>query len=553
MKKKTARVIKFHPSITVIKGQNDTGKSCLVRSLYHSLGAETRLEGKWLEDNVCYLLDFKVDHSRYSILRMESMFGLFDVDKKLIGTFRSVTKELTPQLADLFNYKIRLLDQNNNAIIPPPAYLYSFFYIDQDLSWNKKFNCFNRLSQLKGWKKPMTEYVTGLKPNEYFEEKIALEEFKKRKNEEEAELKIQEHVFEKFREVKGEVILTYNIEDFESEIEELLKEINSINRGVNKFKSLLTELYSELSYLENQKQIIEHTKSELSKDYEYATNVLKEDSVECPMCGIEYENNFKERFEIAKDEDSCNDLLINTTRLIGEIKDKIQRNRKLLDVEEAAEQKLRSLLESKKEKITFEDIIKNESYSTAQKIMQSNIDLSKKTINSLSNDIDCKNKVLKQITDGDHIAEIKKNYRSKMKYYLNELDVHTLTEASYKEMTCEINTSGSDLPRALLANYFSILNTIFEKSSTTRFPIIIDSPNQNAQDNNNLPKIYEFLLKHQPLNSQMILASEDLTNNIEYFGDTIELNSKYKLLLENEYQRVYEEINPLLTQCLSET
>jgi DNA repair ATPase RecN len=260
MKKKTARTIKFHPSVTVIKGQNDTGKSCLVRSLYYSLGAETHQQPTWLEDNVCYLLDFKIDNVKYSILRAEETFGLFDSDKKLIGTYRSVTNELTPKLAELFDYKIQLFDnKKGSSVIPPPAYIYSFFYIDQDSSWNKKFNSFDRLHQLSNWQQPITEYVTGVKPNKYFEEKIASEKLKKQKSEIENELKIQEHVFNKLRDIKGEIVLTYNIKNFETEIEELMKEINHINQGVNRFKSLLTGLYSELSSLENQKQIIEKT------------------------------------------------------------------------------------------------------------------------------------------------------------------------------------------------------------------------------------------------------------------------------------------------------
>jgi hypothetical protein len=276
---------------------------------------------------------------------------------------------------------------------------------------------------------------------------------------------------------------------------------------------------------------------------------LKEDSVECPTCGAEYENNFKERFEIAKDEDRCSHLLIEVSNRINEVEEKIQSNRKLLIYEEATEKKLRSLLDSKKEKITFEDVIKNESHNTAQKIMQNNIDLNRKAVSTLLDDINEKKKALDRIADKDRTAEIKNFYRGRMKYFLHELDVQNLTEDSYREMTCLIKASGSDLPRALLANYFSILNTIFDKSSTTRFPIIIDSPNQNAQDPINLPKIYKFIVEHKPLDSQLILASEDVTD-IQYPGDIIELDNKYKLLQEDQYDEVYEEINPLLTQAL---
>ncbi|MGR5158537.1 AAA family ATPase [Vibrio owensii] len=35
---------KFSPNINIIKGENDTGKSSFIKSLYHTLGADVRLD-----------------------------------------------------------------------------------------------------------------------------------------------------------------------------------------------------------------------------------------------------------------------------------------------------------------------------------------------------------------------------------------------------------------------------------------------------------------------------------------------------------------------------
>ncbi|EOJ0915716.1 AAA family ATPase [Klebsiella pneumoniae] len=42
---------KFSPDINIITGENDTGKSSFIKSLYHTLGADVRLDKKWKEDN----------------------------------------------------------------------------------------------------------------------------------------------------------------------------------------------------------------------------------------------------------------------------------------------------------------------------------------------------------------------------------------------------------------------------------------------------------------------------------------------------------------------
>lgn len=37
---------KFSPDINIITGENDTGKSSFIKSLYHTLGADVRLDKK---------------------------------------------------------------------------------------------------------------------------------------------------------------------------------------------------------------------------------------------------------------------------------------------------------------------------------------------------------------------------------------------------------------------------------------------------------------------------------------------------------------------------
>jgi len=40
MAEKKAKKVKFHPQTTLILGGNDTGKSCLLKSIYSTFGAE---------------------------------------------------------------------------------------------------------------------------------------------------------------------------------------------------------------------------------------------------------------------------------------------------------------------------------------------------------------------------------------------------------------------------------------------------------------------------------------------------------------------------------
>ena len=46
---KRARIIKFHPKMNLIKGENHVGKSSLIKSIYYTLGAAPNvMHPKWM-------------------------------------------------------------------------------------------------------------------------------------------------------------------------------------------------------------------------------------------------------------------------------------------------------------------------------------------------------------------------------------------------------------------------------------------------------------------------------------------------------------------------
>ena len=70
LKEKRGRRFSFHPKTTVVKGDNDTGKSSLLKSIYRCFGAEPahsrEMEGS---SRVIALLSFTVDGKLFQVLR----------------------------------------------------------------------------------------------------------------------------------------------------------------------------------------------------------------------------------------------------------------------------------------------------------------------------------------------------------------------------------------------------------------------------------------------------------------------------------------------------
>jgi hypothetical protein len=136
-------------------------------------------------------------------------------------------------------------------------------------------------------------------------------------------------------------------------------------------------------------------------------------------------------------------------------------------------------------------------------------------------------------------------YRELLRRNLSELEVNPLSGDAYNSIAPPIREIGSLLPRTLLAYYFAVLELAAKRSPSTVCPIVIDSPNQQAQDDHSLSIMLRFIAERQPVNTQLILSIEK-TMGVDLGGKLVELEDKYHLLAEPEYDSVKAEISSLL-------
>ena len=78
LKEQAAKIVNFHPQMTIIKGENSTGKSSLMKMIYQAMGASVPNIPKFFKDaDVISLLCFTVNGDEYSILKHQKRFLLF--------------------------------------------------------------------------------------------------------------------------------------------------------------------------------------------------------------------------------------------------------------------------------------------------------------------------------------------------------------------------------------------------------------------------------------------------------------------------------------------
>lgn len=545
LKEKKARSIVFHPKVTIIKGENDTGKSCLIKSIYRTFGAETpQVHTKWESANVISVLYFTIDGKEAIILRDGKLFCFFQ-EGSLVKRCTSVTKELSPFLSSLFKFKLPLKSKGKDSQATP-AFLYLPFYFDQDQSWAGQWNSFKYLNQFSAWKADVINFHTGIRPTEYFEAKIKKNGLVDEKTFEESNKKLLNTTKHNIAKHLNSAQFNIDIEAYQKEINLLLEECKQIKQDEESLKNRMLELHNRKYILVDQKHIVEHSLKELSKDYKYAVTELP-DSVQCPTCGYVHSNSFNERFNIAQDEYRCQELLTEINSELDNINKILESStQKVLELKQQ-HSTVFQLLEARQGEVKLGDIIKSVGRQEVNKVLENELRIINSKIFDIEDKIASQEKIMKEYDDPDRTREIKSKYLILMKRFLRQLHVFNLPEKSYKRMDCSINETGSDYPRALLAFYFALLHIINHFSTSTFCPIVLDSAKQQDQDDINWRGMLTFMKEEQPENSQFIMGLVD-DLGIDFKGKVIVLTDKYSLLQENEFDDVYKTVMPLWEQ-----
>lgn len=554
-KEKKAIKIQFNPKKTIIKGANQVGKSSLIKSIYYTLGATPSVLNKnWMEAEPITYLKFKIDERRISVLRYnKSRFAVVnEYDEIMLHDFKS----LSVFLNDIFNFKLLISNRKGVGENPPSPFLFLPFYIDQDKSWNDSWNALSGLQQYSNWKKPVIEYHSGIKGNKYYQTKTDLDSTRIELNETKIEIDALTKILGGIKEKLNSESLNITVDDFSKELSELLTECEILKTEQNKLKLRLTDLYNQKSILDARIGIIEKAINEVKADYKYALNYIEE-FVDCPMCGAHYNNNFNERFSIAEDEEQLQQLLLELKIEALKVNDEISKHDKSFVEAKMDFEKIENLLNSKKEEVKLVDIIENEGKKKVNEIFKKEKDLVYQRIGDARVRFELLEKELKEINKE---SENKKRrimlfYKTKLKAFLEELNVNPdkISKTLFDRIDNKINEQGSNLPRALLAYYFSFLHVMNIYSTSTFCPIVVDSPNQQEQDEENRKAIMNFISNNQPENSQIILGLVDDIDTEILDGYTIVLeDDKYSLLKERYFEEVSVEFAPIVEKVLLE-
>lgn len=320
--------------------------------------------------------------------------------------------------------------------------------------------------------------------------------------------------------------------------------------------SKVKDMRNERNAIDTDIAILRRSMSELSADYEYAAQLETPDVVGCPTCGTEFENSFQERFGLLDDVVYCRGILDQRQKARMEVSEKLddaEREYKSVG-QETHEMEL--LLNRKKSEVSLREIVASEGNKEMVASLSADIAGFDAELAKIQGEIDNLKADLK--LDSTRKKEILEFYQSRMKEFLNALNVFVLEESDYAEPTRVIknNALGSDLPRALLAQYFALLHTLKKFGGTKVCPIIIDSPQQQEQDSSNLDAIFKFIFSNALDGQQLILgtistqgvSSDVIPDNANHVTVS---NNKYSVLRRDQFDIAIDEVGAMHEFLLS--
>lgn len=544
-REKMAKTVSFSEGVNVVTSSQadgtDRGKTVLLRSLYHALGADAYFDSKWKAEPKIYILQFSIDDHVYFIFRSGNLFKLFNEQKERISSVIHAS-DLAAELEKITGFAMKLPNRNENTLeITPPVYNYLPFYIDQDHYDGSKFSSFENLGQYSNYKEAVLFSHFGVYDEIFFDlvkqKELIGSDINKLNDRMRVLHAVQEDILAKI----GIGAYSGNIDALKRELKQHQREYSEIVDKLNKCKAKLFELRDK-SY-ELTRLISEVNKSERTNDVE----IQQLRKHRCPECNSIITDTVRlksKRFNFAED------IVIVRTEIATSLLDINQS----IQTEEARYADLLTTMRLFEERVKMNsteinDIVRykglceiRDSVITERTEVQDNIDEKENTLKEIEKELK-KYAVKKKKATGRYISILT---QERTAFCIEEITIESI-----KKLSSVFIGSGSNKNISTIIWHIAIIQVRNEfNKDAIRFPFVIDSPNNVETDDEKKFKVIQYILDHASISPQMIISAigfvpedyslDDKSINIIYLS-----NEKWHLLNEQDYHQNYNLLKEL--------
>lgn len=542
---KAARRVRFDPKTTILQGENHTGKSSMVKSLFSVFGAKPKMSDLFLKARPQTLLHFTIDDRPYAMLQSGETYALFDQDGAVKLRTTKVMADLAPALADLFDFRLQLsMKRTLASTIASPSAFFLPTYIDQDTGWNGILSSFGDVAMFVDAKKEAAAYHTGIRPNEFYVRRARMKEAEKTREEplakQQALRALQKDLSRRLEEVSFDI----DIGEFKAVIDRLLERAAHMKKAEDAYRGDVVRLRGRREDLLAQLAIVQRSRKEIEADYDYALGVPSDD-IDCPTCGQVYSNDIVSRFGLASEVSQCEQMRDEIGEKLNEVETDIRKQEQKLAESDGERRVVEELLAEKRGAITLKELIHNEGQKGFRKALEGDLSRIAGEIAEIDAQLDELKGQLSKFDDRARRAEITGVFAGHLDRLIHRLNVVGLPPNIGKSVYASFRQTGSGSPRAVLAYHAAVWRVMASQESAVVAPVVVDAVNQQEQDAKHLRAMFETIRDERPKDGQLIVGAVDL-KGVDFEGSIEKFEHGYKVLQPSAFAEVGDAMRPYL-------
>lgn len=535
------RKVSFHPHRNLIRGENHTGKSSLVKHLFVTLGAKPSGTLEQWDAQTVSAVRFKVDGSSYTALHHSGSRALFDSSGKLLRATDS-HPEWAEAFASLVGFKLMLTSKKTGqGALADPACFFLPFYIDQDGSWREKWDTFPATMQYAAPVQSILEYFSGIKPAAYYELKSEYGAISKEADALVSEMRLLERARGRLSQTLPEGAVKLSEAAFEEEVRHLTAEANELNALQEKLRAKHVRESEVVESVNHQIRAAVASLREYAGDQEYLAALADSREIVCPTCGAEHQRSFLHHLGYAEDARILEELTRTLQKDLVVAKSQLESTNAEFQSLRSNYARIRTILERKRGELRFQEVVESHGAQAAHRAFEVEREQISGELAQWNAKLSAIAARLDELADGKRTKRIMAAFREAYAQARTALNVPE--PKGTPRLTSRPNRSGSGGPRLLLAYYAALWKVSHAEQVGMSIPVVIDSPNQQDQDDLNLHVVLEFIARSLPATMQLIVC---VTKHSDAQLDReIVFDKKYSLLQPELYDEVEADVGPL--------
>ncbi len=528
--------VPFGEGLNIILGGNKTGKSSIIKSIFTTLGCECKkVEADWKKIISAYMLFFKYGEKKFCIVRQGNKFQIFEYNGNayfcLIET--ESFHEYSNCLMDVLKIKMPCISKDGKQFNVTPPLLFRFQYIDQDEGWTKIADSFSNVAYIKDWKPNTNKYVSGYLDDSYYELQAQKNEHIIERDDKRKELNYSQNFVSRITSTVSMMEKIECVEDVTKKLELLIAEAEKMRKIRFSINAEMTVLENDIYVNQQKLHIVSHNIKETQKDIEYA--MMQNDELVCPICGTVYSNGLEEQLNITSDYEHGEKLMLELTNNIARANERMEGLKTEYNNITSDIQIVEESIQTSQELLVYSSFYKNKGQYEIYESCKKQLDVIQKEIDAHVFEI---SKIEERIT------EKKSSQRSKAIRQEIEKFCSTLADAinlpktfiKLRDFVQIIDRTGSETPRLVYMYQSALYLYNLDRAYSPFNFYVIDTPNQQGQDVDNLQSVFKSLELLSSNEGQVIVGTERETGLESVASTVISLSEKRRCLNDADYK-----------------